>query len=105
MLVWLKNNRSYSCRLGINNRLPKELALEGITDMEAANTYLNDVFISGFNKTFTVVAAEEGDAFVPLLSISLKDILCLKAERTVGPVLNVNPFGRFASIKLADWGG
>lgn len=80
------------------DRLPKELALAGITDMEVANRYLNDVFISGFNKTFMVVAAEEGNAFVPLLSISLKDILCLKAERTVGPDNCVSYLGKGLQI-------
>lgn len=80
------------------DRLPKELALAGITDMAAANRYLNDVFISGFNKTFTVAAAEEDDAFVPLLSISLNDILCLKVERTAGPDNCVSYLGKCLQI-------
>jgi len=66
------------------DRLVKELASEGITDMEAANAYVQEVFLPDFNRHFTVPAAEEGYAFVPLLAISLRDILCLKAERTVG---------------------
>ena len=61
----------------------KELAREGITDMEAANTSIREVFLPDFNRHFTVPAAEEGCAFVPLLATSLKDILCLKTERTV----------------------
>jgi len=66
------------------DRLVKELAREGITDMKAANAYVQKVFLPDFNRHFTVPAAEEGYAFVPLLAISLRDILCLKAERTVG---------------------
>ena len=66
------------------NRLVNELASEGITDIDAANAYVREVFLPDFNRHFTVSAAAEGSAFVPLLSISLKDILCLKTERTVG---------------------
>ena len=66
------------------DRLVKELASEGITDMKAANAYIREVFLPYFNRHFTVPAAEEGCAFVPLLGASLKDILCLKTERTVG---------------------
>ncbi len=66
------------------DRLVKELASAGITEMVAANAYIREVFLPDFNRQFSVPAAEEGNAFVPLLTTSLKDILCLKSERTVG---------------------
>ena len=66
------------------DRLVKELASEGITDRAEANRYIQEVFLPEFNRQFTVAAAENGTAFVPLLATSLRDILCLKAERTVG---------------------
>ena len=66
------------------DRLVKELASEGITDMAKANEYVQAVFLPEFNRDFTVSSTEEGSAFVPLLTQSLDDILCLKQERTVG---------------------
>jgi len=65
-------------------RLPKELALEGITDMEAANRYLREVYLPAFNAEFARPAAEKGSAFVPLLGRDVSDILCEQYERTVG---------------------
>lgn len=66
------------------DRLPKELALAGITDREAANHYLQDVYRPAFNAEFTQPPMEEGSAFVPFLGGSLDDILCEQFERTVG---------------------
>ncbi len=80
------------------DRLPRELAAAGITDMNAANVYLKDVFIPRFNQAFTVTAAEAGSAFVPLLGTVLDDILCLKAERTVGRDNCVNSCGMILQI-------
>ncbi len=65
-------------------RLPKELALKGITTMEAANRYIEEVYLLSFNSEFMHPAALEGSAFVPLLGINLDDILCEQYERTVG---------------------
>jgi hypothetical protein len=67
------------------DRLPKELALKGITDKEAVNLYIQKTFLPRFNKTFRQEAREPGNAFVPTLNISLADILCLQEERTVRP--------------------
>jgi len=48
-------------------RLPKELALAGITDMTAANAYLRDVYQPAFNAEFSQPPIENGTAFVPFL--------------------------------------
>ena len=69
----------------LQDRLPRELALAGITEMAAANRFLRDIFLPAFNQGFAVAARETGEAFVPLLDRCLDDILCLQAERTVGP--------------------
>lgn len=66
------------------DRLPKELALAGITDMAAANRYLREVYLPAFNAEFAVPAREEGSAFVPWVGGNLDDILCEQIERTVG---------------------
>jgi predicted transcriptional regulator len=65
-------------------RLPKELAAAGIVDREAANRYIQEVYLPAFNKEFSVAAREEGSAFVPWIGGNLDDILCEQEERTVG---------------------
>lgn len=65
-------------------RLPKELVLLGITDMEAANRYLRNVYMPAFNAEFGRPAREKGAAFVPYGGLGLKDILCEQHERVVG---------------------
>jgi transposase len=65
-------------------RLPNELALHKITDMDEANRFIASTFLPEINKRFTVEASEQGCAFVPLLNTRLDDILCLKAARIVG---------------------
>ena len=49
----------------LQDRLPKELALAGITTMAAANRYLAEQFLPAYNRHFAVSAAESGTAFVP----------------------------------------
>jgi transposase len=67
----------------LQQRLPKELASEGITTMAQANQFLKETFLPEFNQRFTVKAQEEGSAFVRWRSeaINLDDILCLQQER------------------------
>lgn len=82
----------------LQGRLPQELALAGITDMARANTFLADHFLHDFNRRFQVAAAEQGDAFVPLLNTGLDDILCLKTDRTVRQDNCVNYQGKALQI-------
>ena len=65
-------------------RLPKELAHAGITDLAAANRYIARRYRPAFNAEFAVPAREEGSAFVPWIGGPLDDILCEQVERTVG---------------------
>jgi len=65
-------------------RLPRELALAGITDMAAANRYLTEIYRPAFNAEFMQPAMEEGSAFVAWIGGPLTDILCERYERTVG---------------------
>lgn len=64
-------------------RLVRELALAGITDMQAANRYLQEHYRAAFNAEFAQPALEEGSAFVDWIGQSLDDILCERYERTV----------------------
>ena len=66
------------------DRLVKELALEGITDMEAANEYIQTVYLPHYNKLFMKPPRSEGSAFVPLADPAmLDDVLCKHHERSV----------------------
>lgn len=65
-------------------RLPKELANAGITDIAAANRYLAEIYMPAFNAEFMQPAMEEGSAFVAWIGTGLPDILCEQFERTVG---------------------
>jgi transposase len=76
-----RSERAFATHQG---RLPKELALAGITDLEEANRYLTEVYLPHYNAEFTCPAAEEGSAFVGLQGVSLDDILCEQHARTVG---------------------
>lgn len=76
-----RSERAFATHQG---RLPQELALAGITDMEQANRYLREVYQPRHNAEFACPAPEDGSAFVPLLGVDLAEILCEHYERTVG---------------------
>jgi hypothetical protein len=76
-----RSERAFQTHQG---RLPQELARAGITDMDSANRYLEQVYRPGHNREFGVPSTLAGTAFVPFLSGSLPDILCEQHERTVG---------------------
>lgn len=65
------------------DRLVKELALHGITDIDEANRYLAQVYKPAFNAGFKKPAVEEGFAFLPWIGGNIDDILCEHFERTV----------------------
>ena len=68
----------------LQNRLvPQELRLAGISDIEAANRYIREVFLPAFNAQFAVPAAEPGSAFVAYLGPELTDILSIQEARQV----------------------
>ena len=64
-------------------RLPQELRLRGIGNVEAANRFLREHYITEFNARFQVSAAQRGSAFVRRSSRDLDLIFALVFERTV----------------------
>jgi transposase len=82
----------------LQDRLPKELAVAGITDQESANRYLKEVFIPDHNRRFAVPAPEPGSALVPWVGGSLADILCVQEERTVANDNTVRYYNRVLQI-------
>ena len=67
----------------LQDRLPKELRLAGITGMDAANRFLADDYLPRHNARFARPPEEAGTAFVPFAGL-LEDILCVQEERQVG---------------------
>ncbi len=68
----------------LQDRLPKELALAGITTVEAANRWLAETYIADHNKRFAITAEQEASAFVADAMGAWREILCIQEERTVG---------------------
>lgn len=68
----------------LQDRLPKELALAGISTVEAANRWFSEGYLAAHNKRFAIAAGQEGSAFVPAAIDTWREILCIQEERTVG---------------------
>ena len=82
----------------LQDRLPKELALAGVTDIEAANRYISEVYLPAHNARFAVEPADKASAFVPVAETQWRDILCVQEERVVAPDNTVAWNGRRLQI-------
>jgi len=65
------------------DRLVKELAMKGITDMQEANRYIEQIYLAAFNAEFARPSTEQGSAFVGYVGPELSDILCEHHQRIV----------------------
>lgn len=65
-------------------RLVKELAVAGITDMKKANAYIRNIYLPAFNDEFSMPPEEAASMFVSWAGTTVEDILCEHYERTVG---------------------
>jgi hypothetical protein len=65
-------------------RLVKELALAGITEMKQANAYIRDVYLPAYKEEFAIPPEESASMFVPWVGTPIEDLLCEQYERTVG---------------------
>ena len=68
----------------LQDRLTKELALAGITNVAEADAFLREVYIPAHNARFAVKPEQEGSAFVAISNVDLGEILCIQEERQVG---------------------
>ena len=68
----------------LQDRLPKELAVAGITTVEAANRFLKEVYLPEHNARFAVVPEQPEMPFVADAAGAHRDILCVQEERVVG---------------------
>ena len=68
----------------LQDRLPKELALAGITTLDAANRWIAQTYIRQHNAAFAVAAEQEGSGFLHDRTGVWPEILCIQEQRTVG---------------------
>ena len=68
----------------LQDRVPKELTLAGITAVHAANGWLRETYISAHNARFATKPEQEGSAFVVAAGLDLAETLCVQEERIVG---------------------
>jgi hypothetical protein len=78
----------------LQDRLPKELGLAGITTIEATNRFLREVCLAEHNGRFAVAAEEPASAFVAVPEALWRDVLCLQEERRVGNDNGVRSHGQ-----------
>ena len=82
----------------LQKRLPQELRLRGITDMQSANRFLQEVYLPEHNARFMKQAPADGSAFTPLMGFALEDVLCIQEERMVAHDNTVQYKGRRVQI-------
>jgi transposase len=68
----------------LQDRLPKELRLAGITTIDAANRWLAEDYIAEHNARFAVAAEQDSSAFVADAAQAWREILCIQDDRVVG---------------------
>jgi transposase len=84
-------------------RLPQELRVRGIRDVDAANQFLRDTYIGEFNKAFAVPAAQKGSAFVRSRRKDLDWIFSVQHERTVNNDNTVQCANRTFQLDQTRW--
>jgi len=68
----------------LQDRLPKELKLAGISDIEAANRFMREVYLPAHNARFARAPQIAESAFVTLADPApLAEFLCIEEERVV----------------------
>ena len=92
--------RSYGTWQG---RLPQELRLRGIQDVERANEFLRCEYIAEFNAKFTVAAAQKGSAFVRARRSDLDCIFSVQHERTVNQDNTISVENRVFQLEKTRW--
>jgi hypothetical protein len=92
--------RSYGTWQG---RLPQELRLRGIKDLDRANAFLRSQYIAEFNHKFAVPAAQKGSAFVRLRRKDLDWIFSAQHERTVNQDNTIQLDNRVFQLEHTRW--
>ena len=82
----------------LQDRLPKELRLAGITTVATANRWIAETYIAAYNARFAVAPEQSGTAFVADAAGAWRDILCVQEHRQVGNDNTVRWNGRTLQI-------
>jgi hypothetical protein len=78
----------------LQDRLPKELKLAGIYEVEAANRFIHDVYLPAHNARFARPPQIAESGFVAADAAILAETLCVEVERVVGRDNTVSHNGR-----------
>jgi transposase len=84
-------------------RLPQELRLRGITNIDKANDFLRQKYIAEFNGRFAVPASQKGSAFVRLRRKDLDWIFSEQHERTVNNDNTIEFERRLLQLNKIQW--
>ena len=95
-----RSERNFSTWQG---RLPQELRLHGIRTLEGANKFLNEYYITEFNRRFTVPAAQRGTAFISCRHRNLEMVFTQRFERTVDRDNTVSFYNLIMQLERAEW--
>lgn len=87
----------------IQGRLPQELALAGVTNIEQANKYLQEVYLPKHNKNFAVKAESDKSAFMPIIGMDINNILCIQEDRVVQNDNTIRYEGKILQIKATEY--
>lgn len=89
-------------------RLPQELRVRGIKTLEDANRFLRETYIQEWNRKFTVPAAQNGTAFMPIRGKDKKDldlVFSLQHERTVARDNTISFANKTLQLEKTKWRG
>lgn len=82
------------------DRLVKELRLRGMSDPNAANRFLRDIYVPDHNDRYAVVPASSVDAHRPLVpGQDLLEVLSIQTERTVRNDYTIQHNGKWLQIR------
>lgn len=87
----------------LQGRLVNELTLAKITTMDAANQYLQEIYLPRHNLRFTVEAECKISAFTPVAGFDLANVLCIQEERVVAADNTVHYQGKKLQIPPSPW--
>jgi transposase len=83
--------RSYRTQ---QDRLVKELQLQGLRSRAEANRYLNETFLPDYNERFGVEAAQAESLWIPLGPVDEHALFCLRDTRVAGNDLTISVRGQ-----------
>jgi transposase len=84
-------------------RLPQELRLRGIGDLNQANAFLRSEYMADFNQRFAVPAVQKGSAFVRSRRSDLDWIFSVQHERTVNQDNTISVENRVFQLAKTRW--